>query len=177
MSKRDKLLYKFLGKDYGDPFKDKDIDPDDMNYQSPDFGFDDHMVFEEEPQTGSYSHGWKCIGDYVSRYSRFERVVNYIKFVNKQKNQEEAQNKKLLMQKTSTLTRPSKKMKPAEQQDFMRRLKEEMQNNKSSKNAYWGDRMQKFTMKVAEMEMELENLNSKLIDDTSFVQHLKSLAK
>jgi len=68
-------------------------------------------------------------------------------------------------------------MKPAEQQDFMRRLKEEMQQNKSPDNAYRGDRMQRFNVKVAEMEMELENLNSKLIDDTSFVQHLKTLAK
>jgi len=100
VQKRDNLLYKFLSKDFGAPFKDKDIDPDDMNYQSPDFGFDDHMVFEEEDAgSAGYSHGWKYIGDYVSRYSRFERVANYIKFVNKQKTQEEARNKKLLMMK------------------------------------------------------------------------------
>lgn len=50
--KQDKLLYKFLMKDYGDPFQNQAIDPDDIEFQSPDFGFDNYLVFEDEAESG-----------------------------------------------------------------------------------------------------------------------------
>lgn len=45
VSKEDALLFQFLQKDYGDPFKGEKIDPDNMDYQSPDFGFNNYMIF------------------------------------------------------------------------------------------------------------------------------------
>ena len=47
-SKSDELLFKFLSKDYGDPFKGQSIDPDVMDYQSPDFGFNNYMIFDDK---------------------------------------------------------------------------------------------------------------------------------
>lgn len=46
VSKEDAILFQFLQKDYGDPFPHRGINPDDVEYQSPDFGFDNYLVFE-----------------------------------------------------------------------------------------------------------------------------------
>ena len=48
VSKEDAILFQFLQKDYGDPFEGADIDPDSVEYQSPDFGFDNYLNFEEK---------------------------------------------------------------------------------------------------------------------------------
>ena len=48
VSRDDPLLYQFFQKDYGDPFEGKEIDPDAMEYQCPDFGFDNNLIFEEK---------------------------------------------------------------------------------------------------------------------------------
>ena len=46
-SKLDEQLFAFLKKDQGCPFKGKKINPDQMDYPSPDFGFDNFLTFEE----------------------------------------------------------------------------------------------------------------------------------
>lgn len=48
VSKEDAMLFQFLQKDYGDPFDGEEIDPDTVEYQSPDFGFDNYLNFEEK---------------------------------------------------------------------------------------------------------------------------------
>ena len=39
------MLFKFLQQDYGDPFGDN-INPDNVDYQNPDFGFNNYLIFE-----------------------------------------------------------------------------------------------------------------------------------
>jgi len=48
VSREDAFLFAFLKKDYGCPFEGKNIDPDQVKYQSPDFGFDNHLVFDQD---------------------------------------------------------------------------------------------------------------------------------
>lgn len=91
VSKRDMLLYKFLVKDFGDPFKEAVIEPEDQEYAAPDFGFNNELIFEDKGQSlGGYSQYWKYFMDYASPFPRFERVKNYIQFVNEQKFHEES---------------------------------------------------------------------------------------
>ena len=79
-------LFNFLQKDYGDPFKGKAIDPDMVEFNSPDFGFDNELMFEEKNDgIGNYSSNWKYFMDYTKKNPRFERVNNYIKYVIEQK--------------------------------------------------------------------------------------------
>ena len=89
VSKLDPLLYQFFQKDYGDPFEGKEIDPDEMVYQCPDFGFDNNLIFEEKNSIGQYSANWKFLMDYASPFPRFERLANYIQFIKTQKEYEE----------------------------------------------------------------------------------------
>ena len=42
-------------KDFGDPFDGKNIDPDAMNFNCPDFGFDNFLIFDEKKSDGGYS--------------------------------------------------------------------------------------------------------------------------
>ena len=76
--------------DFGDPFDGKPIDPDKMEFQSPDFGFNNHLIFEDNSgHCGKYSSNWKYIMDYATLFPRFERVTNYITFVNSKKLEED----------------------------------------------------------------------------------------
>ena len=68
--KESKMLYNFLLQDYGDPFGDAKIDPDEVEYQNPDFGFNNYLIFESEQQRligadgTSLSANWKFFMDY-----------------------------------------------------------------------------------------------------------------
>ena len=55
ISKKDEKLFNFLVKDFGDPFDGKNIDPDAMNFNCPDFGFDNFLIFDEKKSDGGYS--------------------------------------------------------------------------------------------------------------------------
>lgn len=84
--KSDRQLFEFLQQDSGDPFEGKEIDPDNMTFQNPDFGFNNSLIFEDiTPNNGKYSSSWKYIMDYTTLFPRFERVTNYIQFVNQTK--------------------------------------------------------------------------------------------
>ena len=48
VSKQDELLYAFLKKDYGCPFEGNNTDPDQVGFKSPDFGFDNYLVFDHD---------------------------------------------------------------------------------------------------------------------------------
>lgn len=85
VSKNDKFLFNFLMKDYGDPFNGQKIDPDQMDFNSPDFGFDNFLIFDETAPMGGKSQNWKFLMDYASNIPRFERVKNYIQCINEQK--------------------------------------------------------------------------------------------
>ena len=78
VAENDKLLYQFLQKDYGDPFEGKAIDPDVIDYQCPDFGFDNDLIFEEKDPSSQFSSNWRYFMDYSSPFPRFERLKNYI---------------------------------------------------------------------------------------------------
>ena len=85
VSKSDELLFKFLQKDFGDPFMGEPIDPDQMDYSCPDFGFDNYMIFDDKSKVGLFSSLWKYLMDYAAPFPRYERLKNYIEFVNEQK--------------------------------------------------------------------------------------------
>ena len=78
------MLYNFLLQDYGDPFGDAKIDPDEVEYQNPNFGFNNYLIFEGEQQRivgadgSSLSSNWKFFMDYSSVYPRYERLKHYI---------------------------------------------------------------------------------------------------
>jgi len=82
VSKEDALLFQFLQKDFGDPFKGEAIEPDRVEYGAPDFGFNNRLIFDSAPPTpvepGSYSGNWKYLMDYSSPFPKFERLKNYI---------------------------------------------------------------------------------------------------
>ena len=67
------MLYNFLRQDFGDPFGDAKIDPEVLDYQNPDFGFNNYLIFEGEQQRivgedgSSYSSNWKFFMDYASK--------------------------------------------------------------------------------------------------------------
>lgn len=86
LCKKDLVLGKFLAQDSADPFKGQPIDPDNIEYQCPDFGFENHLNFalddEDEQLKGNFSGNWKFLMDYASPFPRFERLKNYIQFVN-----------------------------------------------------------------------------------------------
>ena len=89
----DHYLYSFLGRDYGDPFKGQIImDPDKMEYSSPDFGFDNFLCFDnvKESKPGDFSSGWRLLQDYSSPFPRYERLKNYINCVNEEKFRDDA---------------------------------------------------------------------------------------
>ena len=87
MAFKDKLLYEFLQKDYGDPFK-HNKDPNEYKYKSPDFGFDNDMTFEEND--GNVSRWWRYFLDLLqNQFPKFERIKNYIDFVNETNMSEE----------------------------------------------------------------------------------------
>ena len=57
------------------------IDPDNVDYQSPDFGFDNYLIFEDKSATGfDKSVYWKFFMDYTSKNPKFQRLGNYIQF-------------------------------------------------------------------------------------------------
>lgn len=66
--------------DQGDPFKGRKIDPDLMKFKNPDFGFNNHLIFEDssDQPTLNISSNWRYLLDYTSLFPRFERVNNYI---------------------------------------------------------------------------------------------------
>ena len=47
VSKKDALLFEFLKKDFGCPFGGGEIDPGKMGHQNPDFGFNNHLIFDQ----------------------------------------------------------------------------------------------------------------------------------
>ena len=79
-----------MQRDFGDPFKGKAINPENTEYKSPDFGFNNHLNFEDPDEEklktyGGFSNNWKYVMDFAERAPRFERVRNYISYVNEQK--------------------------------------------------------------------------------------------
>lgn len=54
-----------------------------MPFARPDFGFNDYLTFEQ-PSSGG-SHSWKKFMDCFAIVPKYERVKNYIEFVNNKK--------------------------------------------------------------------------------------------
>ena len=76
VSQEDRLLFAFMKRDYGCPFEGKQMDPDEMKFQSPDFGFDNYLMFDEPvPVNGEkgeqFSPGWKYLQDFANPFPRF----------------------------------------------------------------------------------------------------------
>ena len=91
VNKKNKMLYSFLQKDYGDPFGDAKIDPDQVDHQNPDFGFNNYLIFEGESKGiargdgTNFSNSWKFFMDYTAFEPKYERLKHYIEFINEQK--------------------------------------------------------------------------------------------
>ena len=128
MKQHDKNLYDFLKKDFGDPFGGKMIDPDDVDFQSPDFGFNNDLIFEDNSNDGTqqYSSNWKYIMDYAMPFPKFQRVSNYIQFVNNKKFQEEQKQFAKLQggHRNSLLVKKQTNMKNMSQQEQFRIMQE-----------------------------------------------------
>ena len=81
------LFYGFVQRDFGDPFKGENIDPEKVIYKCPDFGFNNLLNFndpveERKKMKSGLSNNWKYVMDFAQMEPRFERVRNYITFVN-----------------------------------------------------------------------------------------------
>ena len=73
------------------------IDPDELEFNFPDFGFDNELTFIEYENTAAgTSHYWKFFGDYSAPFPKFQRLKNYIKFVTDRKNADMATMDKVL---------------------------------------------------------------------------------
>ena len=64
-------------------------------FKCPDFGFDNLLNFndpieEKKKMKNGMSNNWKYVMDFAQMEPRFERVRNYITFVNEKKFNEEA---------------------------------------------------------------------------------------
>ena len=44
---KDEVLFEFNKRDFGDPFKGKGVDPQNTNFKSPDFGFNNFIKFDD----------------------------------------------------------------------------------------------------------------------------------
>jgi hypothetical protein len=58
------------------------LDPDNIPFSQPDFGFDYDFEFNDAAANGGAEQYWKQLTNLVSLYPRYERVKNYIDFVN-----------------------------------------------------------------------------------------------
>ena len=182
VSKDDPLLYQFFQKDYGDPFEGKEIDPDEMKYQCPDFGFDNNLIFEEKNQIGHYSANWKFFMDYASLFPRFERLANYIQFIKTQKEYEETMKSlggRGRMDRQGSIIgklRQVKNMKPNEQYEILHKLKADiMKNNNANVNPVQRQDLDPQQVKYAKLGVELDKLNMELRKLNAFDKHIKKL--
>ena len=92
---KDEVLFEFNKCDFGDPFKGKGVDPENTNYKSPDFGFNNFIKFDDpqkmqETMYKGLSVNWKHVMDFAQIVPKCERVQNYISFINEQKYNETA---------------------------------------------------------------------------------------
>ena len=85
---RDKYITEFFAGQEGHKF-DGPLDPDKVHYSAPDFGFNNALTFEDddefEVEGDDGNAGWRKFMDCVSMFPRFQRVQNYIGFINEKK--------------------------------------------------------------------------------------------
>lgn len=87
-SKNDSYLTEFLCSKNGNPeLVDTRLDPDDIKCSYPDFGYDQILSFsgDENDEDAYKGSGWRRFMDCVSVNPKFERVRNYVNFVNQKK--------------------------------------------------------------------------------------------
>ena len=80
---KDLLVTEFACGQNGKKFMDK-LDPDSMEFPFPDFGFNNELEFEEGDEDGAV-FGWRKFMDCVAIDPKYERVQNYISFINDKK--------------------------------------------------------------------------------------------
>lgn len=80
---KDLLVTEFACGQNGKKFMDK-LDPDSMEFTFPDFGFNNELEFEEGDEYGAV-FGWRKFMDCVAIEPKYERVQNYISFINDRK--------------------------------------------------------------------------------------------
>ena len=80
---KDLLVTEFACGYRGKKFMDK-LDPDSMDYTFPDFGFNNELELEEGDEDGAV-FGWRKFMDCVAIDPKYERVQNYISFINDKK--------------------------------------------------------------------------------------------
>ena len=79
------MLTEFLASQNGHKFEDK-LDPDTIEFTSPDFGFNNPLQFENElDPTDPDMNGWRKLMDCIATYPKYQRLHNYIQFVNNKK--------------------------------------------------------------------------------------------
>lgn len=81
------------------------IDPDEIGYAQPDFGFDTQLSFDyfdnQSEDQDFQGTGWNKFKDCVSMFPKYERVKNYINFINQKKIQKLTELQPSLNQTTS----------------------------------------------------------------------------
>lgn len=82
---KDEFLAEFMVSKKGNPLiTDCKLDPDNLGFPQPDFGFDYDFDFDENSLTDN-ARGWKRFMDTMSVFPKYERIKNYIDFVNQKK--------------------------------------------------------------------------------------------
>ena len=73
--REDEYLAEFLAKGEGEPALISDaplIEPEEMEYNFPDFGFNNELTFiESEPAANGTSSYWRFFGDYMAPFPKF----------------------------------------------------------------------------------------------------------
>ena len=103
-NKQDRVLGKFISAHSRDPFQGKEIQPDLLEFNFPDFGFENELCFISDDPNQKISPNWKYFMDYCSPFPKFERLNNYINFANNEKLE------RLMSEEAKLSNKPSKQM-------------------------------------------------------------------
>ena len=78
--KRNLYFAEFVARGEGDPsLRKPNFDPTELEYQYPDFGFDNSVSYNEGQA------GWNVFLDYIKPQAKFQRAHNYVKYVTDRK--------------------------------------------------------------------------------------------
>ena len=119
---------KFVATVARDPFHGQEIQPDFMEFNYPDFGFDNELQFFNEDNVSTHSPNWKFFMDYCSPFPKFERLNNYIAFANNEKLERLMSEDSRIMIKSNKSTNVASNKK-INQIDLIKQIQEQKNNN------------------------------------------------
>ena len=154
-----------------------------MEFQNPDFGFNNDLIFEDNSQAFSkYSSNWKYIMDQITLFPRFERVKNYIQFVNEQKTLDEFKKYSKSNPKGNMFGSPGqgkiKKLTAQQQIELMEKIKaERLRASGAPSETKKSKHMTKDQLKYEALGLELQQINRSLTQETRYLKQMKRIAR